>query len=527
MGLKYIKYGIIGGFNLSKTSSSKQIRSVDEINEKIERGDAVVLTAEEMIKLVESSGVEVATKEVDVVTSGTFGAMCSSGAFLNFGHADPPIKMTRCWLNDVPLYKGIAAVDGYLGATAASETKGFDYGGGHVIEDLILDKEIELRAESYGTDCYPRRNIETVITIDDLNQAVLLNPRNCYQRYDAATNSTDHVIYTYMGTLLPNYGNITFSGAGQLNPLCKDSNYETIGIGTRIFLGGGIGYVIGEGTQHSPGKGFGTLMVRGDLKQMSSQYLRGATFHRYGVTLYVGVGVPVPIINERVASTAAIRDDEIFVDIRDYGVPTRPDLRPVVKRVSYTELRSGKVVVGDKDVPSSSLSSYKTASEISEVLKKWILNGRFLLTKPVELLPSQREFKPLKIERRELRVRDAMRAEVITAKPEDDVKDVARKLVKEGIDHLPVVDEEKRLMGIVTSWDLARAIANDKRKLSEIMTRRVITALENESIDVVARRMAKHNISGVPVVDEANIVIGIITTDDISRKLIEGGRTTI
>jgi uncharacterized protein (DUF39 family) len=504
----------------------EEIRSIDEINEKIKRGDAVVLTAEEMIELAESSGIKVAAKEVDIVTTGTFGAMCSSGIFLNFGHSDPPIKMTKCWLNDVPVYKGLAAVDGYLGATALSETRGFEYGGGHVIEDLVSGKEIELRAESYGTDCYPRRHIETVITLDDLNQTVLLNPRNCYQRYDAATNSTDRVIYTYMGTLLPNYGNVTFSGAGQLNPLCKDWNYETIGIGTRIFLGGGVGYIIGEGTQHSPQAGFGTLMVRGDLKQMSSRYLRGATFYRYGVTLYVGVGIPIPIINERVASTAALRDDQITVNVRDYGVPSRPDLRPIVKRVTYADLRSGKVTIGEKTVPSSSLSSYKMAQEISEVLKKWILEGMFFLTKPVEPLPRKRRFKPLQVRRRELRVRDVMRREVITAKPDDEVKEAAKKIVAKGIDHLPVIDSEGKLIGIVTSWDLARAIANGKYVLSEIMTRRVITAREEESIDVIARRMARHNISGLPVVDDSRRVSGIITTDDISRRLV-GRRATI
>jgi uncharacterized protein (DUF39 family)/predicted transcriptional regulator len=511
---------------MSENEKTKTIRSVEEINEKIKRGDAVVLTAEEMIKLVESSGVEVAAKEVDVVTSGTFGAMCSSGVFLNFGHSDPPIRMTQCWLNDVPIYKGLAAVDGYLGATALSETLGLEYGGGHVIEDLVSGKEIELRAESYGTDCYPRRHIETVITIDDLNQAVLLNPRNCYQRYDAATNSTDRVLYTYMGTLLPNYGNISFSGAGQLNPLCKDPNYETLGMGTRIFLGGGTGYIIGEGTQHSPSGGFGSLMVKGDLKQMNARYLRGSAFYRYGVSLYVGVGIPIPIINQKVASTAAVRDEDIFVSIKDYGVPSRPDLRPIVKKASYSELRSGKVEIKGKDVPSSSLSSYKMAVEITEVLKKWIQERKFYLTSPVETLPIQRVVKPLEIKRKELRVSDVMRTRVITANPDDDVKEVAKKLVEKGIDHLPVVDETKTLIGIVTSWDLARALASGKGKLAEIMTKRVITTLQNESIDVVARRMAKHNISGVPVVDEANRVIGIVTTDDISKRLV-GGRTTI
>ncbi|MEM1556329.1 MAG: homocysteine biosynthesis protein [Candidatus Bathyarchaeia archaeon] len=501
----------------------ERLRTINEINEKIKRGDVVVLTAEEMIKLVESSGLEVAAKEVDVVTTGTFGAMCSSGVFLNFGHSDPPIRMTKCWLNDVPVYKGLAAVDGYLGATAMSETRGFDYGGGHVIEDLVSGKEVVLRAESYGTDCYPRKYIETTITLEDINQAILVNPRNCYQRYDAATNSSDRVLYTYMGTLLPNYGNITFSGAGQLNPLCKDPNYETIGIGTRIFLGGGIGYIIGEGTQHSPGAGYGTLMVKGDLKQMNSRYLRGASFHRYGTTLYVGVGLPIPIINMRVARTAALRDDEIFVNIRDYAVPSRPDLRPVVKRVSYAELRSGKVYLGDKSVPSSSLSSYKIAREIAETLKKWIQEGIFLLTEPLEPLPREREFKPLKVKGRELYVKDIMKRDVVTARPGEDVKEIAARLVEKGIDHLPIVDEEGKLIGIVTSWDLAKAVAYDKRRVEEIMTRKVITAFENEPVDVVVRRMSQYNISGVPVVDRMNRVIGILTTDDISRRVVEGG----
>ena len=222
------------------------LRTYKEINEKIQRGDVVVMTADEFVEYAKTYGVEAATKEVDVVTTGTFGAMCSSGVFLNFGHSDPPIKMYKCWLNDVPAYGSIAAVDVYLGATALSETKGLEYGGGHVIEDLVSGKEVELKSEGFVTDCYPRRYVETTITLDDLNQAILLNPRNASQRYNAATNTTDHILYTYMGTLLPHMGNVTFSGSGQLNPLYKDKNFEVIGIGTRIFLGGGVGYVVGE-----------------------------------------------------------------------------------------------------------------------------------------------------------------------------------------------------------------------------------------------------------------------------------------
>ncbi len=376
---------------------SESLRTYEEINEKIVRGDAVVLTADEFVAHAAKNGLHATANEVDVVTTGTFGAMCSSGVFLNFGHSEPPIKMLRCWLNDVPAYKGLAAVDAYIGAAAMSESRGFDYGGGHVIEDLVSGKEIALRGEGYGTDCYPRKSIETTLVLGDLNQAILVNPRNAYQHYNAATNSTDRILYTYMGTLLPHFGNVTYSGAGQLSPLYKDSGFETIGIGTKIFLGGGVGYVMGEGTQHSPQTQFGTIMVRGDLKNMNSRYLRGASFHRYGTTLYVGLGIPIPIVNMRVAESAALKDEEIHTSVVDYGVPSRN--RPAIRKVSYADLKSGEIYIKDRKSRTSPLSSFKYAKEIAETLKHWIQERRFSLCRPTELLPRQREFKPLQVGR--------------------------------------------------------------------------------------------------------------------------------
>ncbi|HEY8463441.1 MAG TPA: homocysteine biosynthesis protein, partial [Bacillota bacterium] len=139
------------------------MKTFAEINEKIKQGKAVVLTAEEIIDYVAEAGYAKTAREVDVVTTATFGPMCSSGAFLNFGHSDPPIRMGKVWLNDVPAYAGIAAVDAYIGATELSETQGFKYGGAHVIEDLISGKWVKLRATSYGTDCYPRRELLTEV----------------------------------------------------------------------------------------------------------------------------------------------------------------------------------------------------------------------------------------------------------------------------------------------------------------------------------------------------------------------------
>jgi len=380
-------------------------KTIEEINEKIKAGKAVVVTAEEMVDIVEEKGVKQAAKEIDVVTTGTFGPMCSSGAFINFGHSDPPIKMTKVWLNDVPAFAGLAAVDAYIGATELSESRGMEYGGAHVIEDLIAGKDIHLVAESYGTHCYPRKEISTYINKNNVNQAFMFNPRNAYQNYNAATNSSNKIMYTYMGTLLPRCGNVTYSTSGQLSPLLNDPFYRTIGIGTRIFFGGAQGYVAWEGTQHNPEQKrgengvplgpAGTLALIGDLKQMSTKYVRAAVYQQYGVSIFIGVGIPIPIIDEDMAEKTAVKNKDIYTNVVDYSVSSGP--RPVLRRVSYTELMSGSIELNGKMVPTAPLSSIKKAREIACVLKEQILKGEFLLTQPVTSLPLTNTVNKLEI----------------------------------------------------------------------------------------------------------------------------------
>ena len=215
-------------------------KTIQEINERIRQGKAVVFTAEEIIDVVEEKGVKAATREVDVVTTGTFGPMCSSGAYFNIGHTKPRIKLGggKVTLNNVPAYTGLAATDIYLGATAIPDDDPrnmvfpgkFMYGGGHVIEELVAGKEVKLVGAAYGTDCYPRKKLETWISLQEMNEAVLFNPRNAYQNYNAAVNLSSKVLYTYMGMLLPKLGNVNYSSAGQLSPLLNDPDYRTIGI---------------------------------------------------------------------------------------------------------------------------------------------------------------------------------------------------------------------------------------------------------------------------------------------------------
>lgn len=497
-------------------SNQGRTRTIEEINQKIRSGDVQVLTAEEMKKLVENSGVEVAFKEVDVVTTGTFGAMCSSGAIINIGHSDPPIKIDQAWINGVEVCHPGAAVDLFIGATNMCKKQPYEYGGGHVIHDLVAGKEVEFRAMANGTDCYPRTSIKTTFTKDDINQFQLLNFRNCYQRYNCAVNSSDEIIYTYMNKLLPHLRNATFSGAGELNPLMNDPDYETIGIGTRIFLGGGPGYIIGEGTQHSPQNLDGTLMVKGDAKKMSPEFLRGASFTKYGTSLYVGLGIPIPILNEGLAKKTAIRDRDIFTNIVDYSVPRRD--RPKFGKVSYEELKSGLITIKGKKVRVSSLSSIKMAKKVSQTLKSWIAEGLFTLTSPVERLPTTATFKPMR-QTEEIPFVVSVMHPAVTCTEDEEIRAIAERIVTKSVNHIVVIDEVGKLLGIVTSWDITRAMAEGKTALSDIESHNVITAKPDEPLEIASKRMAQHNISALPVIDIEKKVLGIVTSEDVSRLL--------
>jgi len=381
-------------------------KTIKEINEKIKEGRAVVVTAEEMIDVVERHGDVEAARKIDVVTTGTFGPMCSSGAFLNFGHTSPKIRASRVWLNDVAAYGGIAAVDCYIGATEVAENDPlnsvypgeFNYGGGHVIEDLVSGNFVKLRAEGYGTDCYPARKFERNITIKDLRDAILFNPRNAYQNYNCAVNLSDKTIYTYMGMLRPQMANAAYSTSGQLSPLFNDPYYRTIGIGTRIFLGGAQGFVAWPGTQHNPKvlrgsngvprEGAGTIAVIGNLKEMSADWLTGASILGYGVSLFVGIGIPIPVLDEEMARYTAVRDEDIYTQVYDYSMDYPKGSPKPLAEVSYKDLRSGTIVLEGKKVITAPLSSYFKAGQIAHTLKEWIERGRFILGEPQQNLPS-------------------------------------------------------------------------------------------------------------------------------------------
>lgn len=388
------------------------MRTIAEINDKISRKSAVVCTVEQLKVRVAEVGISQTAKEVDVITTGTFEPMESSGAIINLGHTDPPIKIRSCWLDGVLAYSGFGAVDLYLGATqsvdypstveAGDDPESKERGGGHVIEDLIAGKPVQLRATGQTTDCYPRASFETTITRDTINQFYLYNPRNLYQNFIVGVNGGDRPLYTYLGPLQPRLANAVYSSPGAISPLLNDPDLQLIGIGTRIFLGGGIGYVAWEGTQHFPLQKrlpnqtpigpSATLALIGDAKQMNRRWVRGCYFKNYGPSLMLGVGVPLPVLHEEVVEKCAVGDKDLVAPVVDFSIPRR--VRPTFGLVSYAQLKSGRIIIEGKQVRVAPLASIYLSRQVALELKQWIEEGKFTLSERVAPIPMDRSFLP-------------------------------------------------------------------------------------------------------------------------------------
>ncbi len=382
------------------------MRTVADINDKIRQGKATVWTITEAKAQIAEMGIPQAAKTVDVITTGTFEPMEGSGAILNLGHTDPPIKIVECHLNGVLAYAGFGAVDLYIGAgqmaAPGRDGEAEEYGGGHVIADLIADQPVTLSATGQGTDCYPRASLDTTITRDRINQFYLFNPRNLYQNFIVGVNGGDRPLSTYLGPLQPRLGNAVYANSGALSPLLNDPDLQTIGIGTRILLGGGEGYIAWEGTQHFPLQRrlpnrapigpAATLALIGDAKRMEAHWVRGCYFKGYGPSLMLGVGVPIPILNEAVLTRCAVSDEDLVAPVVDFSIPRR--VRPTFGLISYAQLKSGKITLDGKPVRTAPLSSLHFAQQVALDLKQRIDAGEFELTAAVTPLPTDTRFMP-------------------------------------------------------------------------------------------------------------------------------------
>ena len=296
-------------------------RTIERINQKISKGEAVILTAQELEELVEE-GRDSEIREVDVVTTGTMGLMSGTYALLSFPVAPAGAyrRFTKGSINGVPINIGpcpnenLGLVDCMVFGTSKS-TSDPRYGGGHLFRDLVEGRavQVEVTAEEGST-------VRTEINIDRMPTARLMGSRNLFRNYRAFVNSSGSEVRSIFHSMPfpPNFGGLTFSGCGHLNPLQNDPHLRCIGIGTRLLFNGGEGFVTGNGTRSSPVHP--NLMTVADMKGMDHA-LMGGFQTAEGPECIASYAVPIPILDESLLESIQAMDDRVLLAVVDCPRP--------------------------------------------------------------------------------------------------------------------------------------------------------------------------------------------------------------
>ncbi len=293
------------------------MKTVEGINKKIAERTAVVYTAAELKKMV-ARGEEITAADVDVVTTGTFGVM--SGTFIvlhipvaapgSFRHAE------KVWLNGVPAIpgpcpnEGLGSVDLIVYGTARANES---YGGGHLFRDIVAGNKISIEVESSGA------LFSRTITLAEMGLTRLMTTRSAFKNYLAVVNTGSDTVQTIFSVkeLTGPYSEVTVSGCGDINPLQNDPGLRVIGVGTRILLNGGVGYIMGTGTRSTGQKP--NISVFADMKSMVPEMM-GGFVTSLGPECSTSVAIPIPVLDDAILRNLLVTNDQIplpVADVRD------------------------------------------------------------------------------------------------------------------------------------------------------------------------------------------------------------------
>jgi len=293
------------------------VKTIDGINKKIADGNAVVYTAAELKKAV-AGGEKITAADVDVVTTGTFGIMSGTLAVLHVPVAAPGTfrQAEKVWLNGVPAIpgpcpnEGLGSVDLVVYGTAKRDRF---YGGGHLFRDIVAGNGVTIDVESEG------RQYSRTVTIAEMGLARMITTRSAFKNYLAVLNTgpdTVQTIFSVRGLAGP-YREASVSGCGDINPLQNDPDLNVIGIGTRILLNGGPGYIMGRGTRSSPEKP--NIAAFADMKTMVAEMMGGVRTS-LGPECNTSVAIPIPVLDDSILKNLLVTNREIplpVADVRD------------------------------------------------------------------------------------------------------------------------------------------------------------------------------------------------------------------
>jgi len=290
------------------------MKTMQEIDEKIRDGSAVVYTASEFKRLIRE-GEKATAADVDVVTTGTCGVMSGTAAVLSVPVAEPGEfeRAERVWLNGVPCMPGpcpnerSGIVDLIVSGTASA---GAGYGGGHLFRDIVEGRGIEVVVEAAD------RSIETEVTIDDIAYARVFTTRTAYKNYTAYVNTQStriKTIFSIEGLQGP-CREASVSGCGEINPLQNDPLGLAVGAGMPVLLNGSVGIVTGEGTRSTPERP--NLTAIADMAGMEPRYMGGFRTSA-GPECVTSLGVAIPVLDDRQVAALRVLDEEIPLPVAD------------------------------------------------------------------------------------------------------------------------------------------------------------------------------------------------------------------
>lgn len=292
-------------------------RTIQEIERKVESGDAVVLTVREVEELV-SAGKQREVQQADIVTTGTMGIMSGTYAILSFpiAKAGEYRKFTRASINGVPTSVGpcpnesLGIIDLMVFGTMECEGR-HDYGGSFLIRDLVEGKPVSVEATSNDG-----RTVESTLTINDMPTAKLLSTRNCFRNYRAFVNPSDQEFRSIFSSqpFPPRFGGLSFSGCGHLNPLQNDPQLRYVGVGSRVLYNGTEGYVFSTGTRCSPK--YPNLMTVADMKSMDPT-LMGGFITGFGPECLASYAYAIPMLDEETLKLVLTKDEDIPLSVGD------------------------------------------------------------------------------------------------------------------------------------------------------------------------------------------------------------------
>ncbi len=293
------------------------IRNIDEINQKIKQGDAIVLTAEEVSTLVREGNAP-KFKDVDVVTTGTCGIMSGTAAILHVPVSDPGTfkKAKNILLNGVPGFPGpcpnewLGSVDMIIYGTSHS-IYDHSYGGGFLFKDIVNKKEIEVEMESTDGEI-----ITSITNISEIGTAQMIGTRMAFKNYNSFTNPSNNNISSIFHAIEMEgpFKGLSVSGCGQINPLQNDPVMKTICTGSKVLLNGSEGIVLDHGTRSSAEKP--NLMISADMKYMNSHYLGGFKTGA-GPEVFDSVAAAIPILDENILEQTFIQNRDIKLPVTD------------------------------------------------------------------------------------------------------------------------------------------------------------------------------------------------------------------